>query len=345
MLIPLLFIGLGMQNGSVKFADRVLTLIVLIVVAVAIFEAAFLDIYGRIFNPLSFYGNIGGIRESAAMYGGQTLTLNGFRPEGIGRTLLPMVLGVHRTSSTMMEPVSLGNLGVILLAWGLTKPRKEMLQYPVFLLSAALLIVLADSRFGLVMGLVFFIARILPLAVVRRLAPVSPVMILACVLLITLQTSAVSDDILGRVRQSGTALLHFDALMSLGLRGPLPGFGDMGFAYVISRFGIPVCMLLTFGLFLVPMADTRGQWFRAFVVLYIFSNLAISGTSIFALKTAGILWFLFGVLSVGERNAQSAESDRSRLDGIANQNPKSAFFQPGYISAGSTDAGYRMRPP
>jgi putative polymerase len=35
----------------------------------------------------------------------------------------------------------------------------------------------------------------------------------------------------------------------------------------------------------------------ALIVLYFFSSLAISGTSVFALKTAGLMWFLFGALA------------------------------------------------
>jgi len=54
----------------------------------------------------------------------------------------------------------------------------------------------------------------------------------------------------------------------------------------------------------------RGVRFRALIVLYLFASLAISGTSIFALKTAGIMWFLFGVLSVapGRAGVESAGS-------------------------------------
>jgi putative polymerase len=212
-----------------------------------------------------------------------------------------MLLGAHRTSSVMMEPVSLGNLGVILLAWGISKPWAQIRKAPLFVLSALVLIVLADSRFGMVMAGVFLLARACPLALLQRFAPTFPFLILASVLGIALYTSGVSDNLLGRVGQSGSALLHFDARMLLGVNGPLPGFGDMGFAYVISRFGIPVCLLLILALFMVPMADARGQRFRALVVLYIFANFAISGTSIFALKTAGLMWFLFGVLSMAAR--------------------------------------------
>jgi hypothetical protein len=54
------------------------------------------------------------------------------------------------------------------------------------------------------------------------------------------------------------------------------------------------------------MRSERAQRFRAFVVLYIFSNLAVSGTSVFALKTAGLMWFLFGVLSMAHPQEQEA---------------------------------------
>jgi putative polymerase len=37
------------------------------------------------------------------------------------------------------------------------------------------------------------------------------------------------------------------------------------------------------------------------VVLYFFSSMAISGTSVFALKTAGLMWFLLGALTADPR--------------------------------------------
>jgi putative polymerase len=77
----------------------------------------------------------------------------------------------------------------------------------------------------------------------------------------------------------------------------LPDFGDMGFAYVLSRFGAPQLIALLLVLFLVPTASDRAQRFRALLVLYFFCSLAISGTSAFALKTAGLMWFLFGALA------------------------------------------------
>jgi len=303
LVIPILFLCLGRRVADVPFADRTVTRIVGILVVLGLFEAVFTNAYSELFNTFSFYVNLGGIREGSAMYEGQMLTLNGFRPEGIGRTILPMLLGSHRTSSALMEPVSLGNFGVILLAWGLSKTWSEMRRFPVFLLGAALLIALSDSRLGLVMSGVLIGFRLLPLPMVRRLAPAFPFLVLACVIGVALTYHSSADNLLGRVGRSGEALLHFDWALIMGMSGPLPNFGDMGFAYVISRFGAPLCITLVLALFMVPMADAQGERFRSLIVLYIFANFAVSGTSVFALKTAGLLWFLFGVLSAARQDA------------------------------------------
>lgn len=306
LLIPILFLSLGRQVADVAFADRLLRVIVTLVVVLGLFEALLTTSYSQLFNTFSFYVNLGGIRESAAMFEGQMLTLNGYRPEGIGRTILPFLLGPHRSSSVMMEPVSLGNFGVILLAWGLSKPWPEIRRFPYWLLGAALLITLSDSRFGLTLSVVLIGVRALPLPMVRRLAPLIPFLILAAVLALAFFWPSTGDNLLGRISLSGRAVLNFDGLMLLGLEGPLPNFGDMGFAYVISRFGAPLCLLLILALFTLPIAHPQGERFRILLVLYIFANLAVSGTSVFALKTAGLMWFLLGVLSAAHPGAASA---------------------------------------
>lgn len=297
LIIPILFVSLGRYVADAKFADKTLKQLIAILVSLGLFEALFTDAYGRLFNTFSFYVNLGGIRESSAMFEGQMLTLNGYRPEGIGRTILPFLLGPHRTSSALMEPVSLGNFGVILLAWALSKSWKEIRGNPVFAIGAAVLITLSDSRLGLVMAFVLVVVRLFPLPILSRLAPAAPFLILGSVVGLAAFLPSTGDNLLGRITRSGTELLHFDWTLIFGIHGPLPNFGDMGFAYIISRFGAPLCIGLVVAIFTLPMADQRGERFRIMLVLYIFGNLAVSGTSVFALKTAGVMWFLLGVLS------------------------------------------------
>ena len=312
LLIPILFFSLGRYVANVDFADRCLKLIIVILVTVGLFEVFFTDIYANLFNPFLFYVRIGGIDESAAMYGGQLLTLNGFRPEGIGRTILPQLFGPHRASSLLMEPVALGNFSVILMAWALSKPVEELRKIHVFVFGAAMLITLSDSRFGMMMSVALIAFRLVPLSLMRRIAPMLPFSILAALVGLTWALPSVGDNLLGRITMSGIELLRFDSALLMGLASPLPNYGDMGYAYLLSRFGAPMSIALIVVLFLIPMADDRGVRFRALIVLYIFSNLAISGTSVFALKTAAIAWFLMGVLGGDSKsNLQSANSERT----------------------------------
>jgi putative polymerase len=302
LLIPILFISLGRQLADSVFADRCLRWITALVLAVGLFEVLFTDAYGTLFNTFSFYAGLGSIRESAAMFSGQTLTLNGFRPEGVGRTLLPALLGAHRTSSVFLEPVSLGNFAVILLGWNLSRDWKDMPKPALLLVLAALtLIVLSDSRFGMLMAVLLLGYRLLPMPAFRWVAPVYPFAMFGAILGVAWFMPQFSDTLLGRISNSGQSLLAFDASRLLGLDSPLPGYGDMGYAYVLSRFGALQVMGLLLVLFLLPCPAERAQRFRAMVVLYFFSSLAISGTSVFALKTAGLMWFLLGALSADPR--------------------------------------------
>src|SRR5690606_7982816 len=127
---------------------RIVRTLVLIVIAIGLVEAIFFDTYTRYINTFTYYIGLGGIAEASAQIAGQTVTLNGLRPEGIGRTLLPQLLGSHRVSSIFLEPVSLGNFAVIIMAWALAKPTEQWRRTAWFLFGAMVLVVLADSRFA-----------------------------------------------------------------------------------------------------------------------------------------------------------------------------------------------------
>jgi putative polymerase len=302
LLIPILFISLGRQVADSVFAERCLRWVTGLVLAVALFEVLFTDAYGTLFNTFSFYAGLGSIRESAAMFGGQTLTLNGFRPEGIGRTLVPSILGAHRTSSLFLEPVSLGNFAVILLAWNLSLDWKDRARSTTLLvLAALLLIVLSDSRFGMLMAVLLLGCRLLPLPAFRWLAPAFPILLFGAILGVAWFLPQVSDTVLGRISNSGQSLLAFDTARLMGVDSQVPGYGDMGYAYVLSRFGVLQVLALLLVLFLVPCSSERAERFRGLLVLYFFCSLAISGTSVFALKTAGLMWFLLGAVAADPR--------------------------------------------
>lgn len=313
LIIPILFLSLGKYVADIKFADRALKIILSIVIAIGLFEVFFTDTYAQLFNTFMFYVNTGVSSASDAMFKGQMLALNGYRPEG-GRTFLPWILGSHRASSLLMEPVSLGNYAVLMLAWGLSKEQFEFKSAHFFLWGAALLIILTDSRFALMMAAPILLMRFLPAQILDRSAILIPFFIFIFVLLIALIVPSDGDNILGRITKSGDALLNFDLDQIFGLYSPLPNYGDMGYAYVLSRFGLPACIALISLLFLLPTEDLRAKRFRVYLVFYASMILTISGTSFFALKTAGLLWFMMGILSAQKPEPHLTEAPLASVD-------------------------------
>ncbi|MDT3706552.1 MAG: polysaccharide polymerase [Thiobacillus sp.] len=304
-MIPLLFYWLGRHVADIGYADRILSILVGIVLAFGFFELFDLDQYTRLLNIFSYYASTGTVTIDTNFVSDSALNLNGLRPAGIGRTILPELLGSHRISSVFLEPVSLGNFSVIVAGWGLAKRRAEYKQMLFFLLSAITLVALSDSRYGLIVVTSLMAIRI---AVTDRLnvaAIILPfVSIVALVLVGLFFEGRVADNIMGRLFWTGSTLLGFNIEKILGIQGFNIGYGDMGYAYLLSRWGVLLCIALWAALWLVKMPDERGERFRAYAALYISLILTVSGTSFFALKTAGLLWFLMG--SCSNLNAKKA---------------------------------------
>ena len=163
VLIPILFYGLGRQIGDIKYADRVLKLMVWIVLFFGFFELLYLDLYSRFFNIFSYYVSQGSLTAGSNWAKDSVLGLNGTRPEGIGRTILPALLGNHRISSVFLEPVSLGNFAVIIASWGLAKRREDFKDMLFFVAAALVMIALSDSRYGMITLAALVAMRCLPI--------------------------------------------------------------------------------------------------------------------------------------------------------------------------------------
>ncbi len=294
LLIPLAFFWLGCNIGRPDLADRALTYAFSVVLLMGLFEFFLLDLYTEFFNIFGYYVNIGNLQVITEYVRDSKLQMNGIRPEGIGRTLFPGLLGSHRVSSVFLEPVSLGNFASITAAWGLSRDKAEWRKGFFFVVAAFILIVLADSRFAMMSVSLMVVMRLVLSGGGLYLAILAPFGAIALVLLTgTLITERIGDTFLGRLAISGWALAEFDVATLLGA-GPGENFADMGYAYVISTFSLPLCLLLWFSLWLLKIPDERGRRFRAFVSVYIALILCVSGTSLFAFKTAAMLWFLVG---------------------------------------------------
>ncbi|HQT33822.1 MAG: polysaccharide polymerase [Hydrogenophilales bacterium 17-64-65] len=318
VIIPLLFFWLGRHVADIGYADRLLKLLVSVVLVFAFFELFFLDQYTRLLNIFSYYVSTGTVTVTTNFITDSALNLNGLRPEGIGRTIFPSLLGSHRISSVFLEPVSLGNFSVIVAAWGLSKPRTEYKQMLFFLLSAITLIALSDSRYGLIVVTSLIVMRITVTGRFNTAAILLPfVSMLVLVLIGLFFEGRIADNIMGRLFWTGNTLLGFDVEKMLGVQGFNMPYGDMGYAYLLSRWGVLLCIALWVGLWMVKMPDERGVRFRAYAALYISLILTVSGTSFFALKTAGLLWFLMGSCTylMAKKTPPSYGADTPKVSG------------------------------
>lgn len=300
LAIPLCFFWLGCNIGQLALADRALKIAIWVILAMGLFELLFLDFYTQWFDIFNYYVNVGALNPSADFFMREDRLLgNGMRPEGIGRTLLPQLLGPHRVSSVFLEPIALGNFATLCAAWGLCRPQQEWRSGVFFVLAAIVMMVLCDSRFALMTVSTLILLRLFVRGALLNLcvlAPFAAVTALLCIgILIPSEHGEmmVSDDLRGRLSYSGWSLLEFDLPQLFGV-GHSDSYFDEGYAHSIASFGLPLIMLLWFSFWLLPFNTERGQSFRAMVSIYIALILCISGTSFFAFKTAGLLWFLVG---------------------------------------------------
>ncbi len=294
LVIPLCFFWLGCNLGNPALADKALRWLITIVLTLGMAEALFLDQYTSVFDIFSYYVSTGNLDPITDYVRESKLQLNGIRPEGIGRTLLPGLLGSHRVSSVFLEAVSLGNFATICAAWGLSRDITELRKMLFFVGMAVVMMVLSDSRFALLTVSLMIAMRLFVHGKALTLAITAPFVCILLLLLVGIYTTDnPGDNFHGRLAISGWSLLQFDlpTLLGAGIEGH---FGDQGYAYAFSNFGLPICLLLWCSLWFLPMPDARGERFRAYVCIYIALLLCISGNSLFALKSAGIVWFLMG---------------------------------------------------
>lgn len=316
MMIPILFYWLGRSFGTIRTGDTILKVVLAVVLFFGCFEMFFLSLYSKVFNVFSYYGSQGGLAGVTNWAKDSVMALNSVRPEGIGRTILPGLLGSNRVSSVFMEPVSLGNFAVIVAAWGLSKGRDEIKSMFFYLFCAAIMITMADSRYGLAAVFVLVMMRLLVPARLGVITIVTPLVAMA-ILVGTVWSgySHYGDNMLGRFLNSGRVLLSFNAGDLLGLGRYAMTYGDMGYAVALTRFGMILCAVLWIGFWLIRMQDDRGLRFRAYVAIYSSMILMISGTSFFALKTAGLLWFLVGCCAVADASLKEPAAKRTRNPG------------------------------
>ena len=297
--IMYIFYKLGL-SASPGQALRLVRLLMAVVLALGFFELLFTDAFERTFDVWSYYVDKGVIAQTTVNYSGTNLFLSGDRG-ALSRTFFPSLLGSHRVSSIFLEPVSLGNYATIMFAWCISTTIGSRRTRGIILALSLLCIVLADGRFAGGCCALMALTRLLPLERSRLFVFLVPVVIMTALTLLgatdELQGTVpaiMSDDFHGRLLFSGRLLDYWNFPQWFGLLPSQVYTADTGYAYVVNNLGLPMALLLLALFALHPAVRPEAGRMKMLVTIYIATSLCI-GASIFTIKTAALLWFLYGV--------------------------------------------------
>ncbi|MGP1718130.1 MAG: hypothetical protein ACTS9Y_13200 [Methylophilus sp.] len=297
LMIPILIIWLGAQYNNKISPDQLLKYFTYIVIAVGLVEFILPAVYRIFFNVIEYQVATGRASDIAIEYSQGGFSMNGTRWGG--RHLLPF-LGDHRTSSVFLETVNMGNFGVLIACWGLSK--KDIKSGLFFIAAAFAVAVLADSRFASTLITILLILRfLLPLKALEITSYLSPFLIL--LFCFYLYTPINMDDFKTRLGTTGYYILNFKASEFFGLSNyHYSMFVDQGYAYLIHFTGLTLPLIMWFSFCRLNMATNEGRIFKSLFGVLVAANLAISGDSIFSFKWVPIAWFLLGTLLIKKNN-------------------------------------------
>jgi hypothetical protein len=215
----------------------------------------------------------------------------------------------HRTSSLFLEQVSLANFATVLTVFLVAMwPRLRLPARIFYPLLIAGILVTNNSRTALAIALaaplVYLIAPKLPRMANLCLMP----LILVGALIVSLTAPpSTNDDLVGRLSLTVRTLYELDLPALLGAKAlEASDFLDSGYTFVIYASSAIGLIVLWLFYSLVPAGRSAAlQRAGLMTALYLFINLTVSGTSIFSIKTAALLWFLIGFLRWEEEEASA----------------------------------------
>lgn len=296
MLIISLFLLLG-RRLDIRSIIGIFNLASTVILSVLILELSALDIYAIIFKPAAYFANTRGIAEQSFNESGLFGNALGFD----GRFSFG-IFSVPRTCSIFLEQVSLANyagvLSIFLLAlWPEIKRQQRLLHIALILLILLSNNARAASSLFAICFAGYFIYPLLP----RYLnLVIAPAIITVTISFLYLFPGARGDNLVGRITYTAKKIASMDASDYFGLSiSQVHTLMDSGYPYVI--YSSTIIGLIIYWLFVclaIPQYSNAQRRCAYGLSTYIFTNLVISGTSIFSIKTAAPLWLLIGHMTL-----------------------------------------------
>ncbi len=291
MAIVGVFTLLGTRATN-RTATTTITILCAIVFVVLLLEIVSLDSYVTVFRPADYLESTRGFRNSEFNESGLFNNALGFE----GRFSFGL-LNVPRTSSIFIEQVSLSTFAsvvALVLMGGADLFRRWQ---RILLIALPVLIAIsnngrASSSLCAIFLVGFFVFPLLPRWTNLLVLPT----ILAAGLAIYPFADERTDDLVFRVHWALKNIFdmtigqYFGTDVGLAWR-----YYDSGYAFLINSttmFG--AIMLIAYTLTRVPGVGRRGRRVALALPIYLFASLLVSGSSIFSIKTAALVWFFAG---------------------------------------------------
>jgi putative polymerase len=295
-LVLVTFAALGWRYGSFARARLAFFIVAAIVLVVGLVELLAPQTFTQALNILQFYNARGMVNAQDLERLDSAFFISGSRGGERELMLLPL-LGSHRVSSIFLEPVSMGNFGAIALVFALSLDRTHWRSAVAAALVGVIVIVLADARFASMAALLLLLARLMPAGWTRVGVSLLPLVAIGVLFAFAFSTVGAGDDLPTRLAGSGRTLLAMEPAAMFGLAPHQVTTYDAGYAYALSALGLPLCIVLWVAYVAAPASTRQAQRCKLLLGVYICALLCVSGTSLFALKTAALGFFIFGALA------------------------------------------------
>ncbi len=305
LMVPT-FVVLGMTVKE-RAAIRTILILMAFVVAGVLLEAISTDLYSTIFHVKEYYVNTRGMSSEEFTNAESTLFVSATRPDA---RFFPF-FDLHRLSSIYLEPVSLGNFAILMVAFTMAFwPRLSLRQRVFMALSIVLLLFASDGRLSAVASVL-----VVAICLVGRALPRNAAMVYLPVVTGATVAAAVigdfkigTDDLQGRLAHTSHYLAEMSLSDFLGASDlMLSAAEDSGIIYVMLTQSF-LGLLVWWGLVVAAMPETSSvhRNYKNGICLYMALIMMISFAFV-TIKTASVMWFIYGFLAGRGGDALAAE--------------------------------------
>jgi len=283
-------VGLRSTKQSLRLTMTIASVLVAVVLLLEIIST---PSYVAVFQPAEYFAATRGIEVAA--YNDTGLFGNALGWEGRFSILNIMD---HRGSSLFLEQVSLGNFAMVIsiylgVCWAdLSRWERGGLISLVCLILVATASRTASSFFVMAPIVVLLAPRLPRFASLAVL----PLCMLAALVVFQFLPASNGDDLAGRIGYTMRNLADLDLAAYFGAAAlSASWYADSGYVYLLTSTTIFGVMAFWLYVSLFPASSSpQSKIASALISIYVFMNLLVSGTSIFSLKTAAVLWIIAG---------------------------------------------------